>query len=66
MRHNTLALIAAGMFLLLAIPCVADTPGAADEVRMAAEQGVAAAQLTLGFAYAKGLGVTRDDAEAAK
>lgn len=66
MRHKTLVLIAASLFLLLAIPCVAETPAPADEIRKAAEQGDAVAQFTLGFAYAKGVGVTRDDAEAAK
>ena len=66
MRHNTLALIAASLFLILAIPCVAETPAPADEIRKAAEQGNAAAQFDLGLIYNGGDGVTRDYAEAAK
>ena len=66
MRHNTLAVIAASWFLLFAIPCVAETPAPADEIRKAAEQGDAVAQSLLGLMYRDGEGVTRDLAEAAQ
>jgi uncharacterized protein len=72
------ALRLAALPVLLAAPCLADVPQgqgtgqatapSAEEVvgwwRMAADQGVANAQSTLGYFYSTGLGVPQDDVAA--
>ena len=60
---TTIVRFIAGVVVLLAVPCWAVS---FKDTRWAAEHGDAEAQFYLGWIYAKGQGVARDDAEAVK
>ena len=50
----------------ISLPCFGDTPQGIKEIHLQAEQGNAVAQRNLGFAYLKGIGVTKNETEAFK
>ena len=65
MTRRWATLLAAVLLVALCVP-LAGQPFVIDEVRARAQTGDAEAQLALGRAYAIGLGVPEDDAEAAR
>ena len=73
MKHRAPVLNAAILVLVFAVAVAAQSTeieqlrlAAEQQLRLAAEQGYASAQLSLGFMYADGRGVLKDDAKAVK
>ena len=65
-RVVTLAAVLIGISALVSMEACTRAQQRLDELRAVAEQGNAVAQGDLGFMYANGLGVLRDDAEAVR
>ena len=65
MKHRAPVLNAAILVLVFAVAVAAQSTEI-EQLRLAAEQGYASAQTNLGFMYADGRGVPKDDAKAVK
>ena len=65
MKHRAPVLNAAILVLVFAVAVAAQSTEI-EQLRLAAEQGDASAQFNLGFMYATGEGVPKDDAKAVK